>query len=153
MCYHSPYSSVCVPATRLLHPQRLFFPPFFLFYCLFCCVVEYLGGHLGGEVWIYSNNYCSLATLGNAFTALFWFISLLCSGLSLCFVRYCLAPGHVWSDNPSPFDSRTHKPACHRMLALTMHVNKPSHSKLISFPVGACTYSHSHSLPLTSPIS
>ncbi len=58
-------------------------------------------GHLGGEVWIYPRNYCSLAArrVINAFIAFLKFYFSLCHGRLMCFLRYSLSLGHVWSDS------------------------------------------------------
>ncbi len=73
----------------------------------------------------------------------------LCQSRSLCFVRYCLAPGHVWSDKPPPTRQPYTKPAYHHMLAPDMQVNKHTHIRLPPFPHRQV---HIPSFPTLSPI-
>lgn len=101
-----PYSSVCPPTTRLLHPR----PSAFFFVAFIACrqqiTWECPSGHLGREVWIYLNNYCSLAPrrVGNAFTALFLILFLFVSRLFIVFLAILPCPGArlKWHHPPPP---------------------------------------------------
>lgn len=127
MCSHSSCSSVCHLSCYTLRSLAC------LFLLPLCCVEtsEYRSGHLGGEVQIYPNNYCSVAmhhttvfyTVYILLFIFFWVLIIL-----LCFACLCLTLGHAWSN---PFES-THS-FCHLMFSSDFHVNNIHVLKLPGF--------------------